>query len=93
MCQLLRKSLKIIKEQKSSEWEVDSNNDMHVKCSQVYHAHPMHSDKGYSSEGLLNTLLNYHHSEENRCRYKLIVDFFWQACLSNVLKCKLSGNI
>lgn len=56
MCQLLRKSLKIIKEQKSSEWEVDSNNDMHVKRSQVYHAHSMHSDKGDSWEGLLNTL-------------------------------------
>lgn len=53
MCQLLQKSLKIIKEQTSSEWEVDSNNDMHVKCSQVYYAHSMHSDAGDSRKTLV----------------------------------------
>lgn len=64
MCQLLQKSLKIIKEQKSSEWEVVSDNDMHAKCSKVYYTHLI--QKGMQK--------HVKHHAEWKSWYELIID-------------------
>lgn len=64
MCQLLQKSLKIIKEQKSSEWEVVSDNDMHAKCSKVYYTHLI--QKGMQK--------HVKHHAEWKSWHKLIID-------------------
>lgn len=68
MCQLLQKSLKIIKEQKSSEWEVVSDNDMHAKCSKVYYTHLI-------QKGMLELFKKHvKHQAEWKSWYELIID-------------------